>query len=81
MGEYIERGALEKAVYNEMRGISLYHPAEFLEVAESVPAADVRPVVRGQWIDNLKCSNCGQIDLSTPNFCPNCGADMRTDEN
>ena len=34
---------------------------------------------RGQWID-LKCSICGQVDMSKPNFCPNCGADMRGEQ-
>jgi len=33
----------------------------------------------GQWID-LKCSICGQVDMSKPNFCPNCGADMRGEQ-
>lgn len=68
-----------------------------------IPAADVRPVVRGQWIKkfmgappepNTLCSCCeydpdfavfdlieydGCIGLKPfrPNFCPNCGADMR----
>lgn len=57
-----------------------------------VPTADVRPVVRGEWIDNLKkhggvttiCSACGkrsgiggiESNRYKP-FCPNCGADMR----
>ena len=58
----------------------------------SVPAADVRPVVRGKWKNN-HCSACGMMpmgeeiweccDFAPPkfewfmNFCPNCGADMR----
>ena len=29
----------------------------------------------GKWI-GLKCDQCGQIDMSKPNFCPNCGARM-----
>ena len=45
-----------------------------------VPAADVRPVVRGHWIDGT-CSNCGFFtDVVMSRFfsyCPNCGADMR----
>ena len=51
-----------------------------------IPAADVRPVVRGVWrryspfTDTYECSNCGEqvIDQQfRTNFCPNCGADMR----
>ena len=46
--------------------------------------ADVRPVVRGKWVDTdnyyqrWKCSVCGcHTRDAAPNFCPNCGADMR----
>lgn len=35
---------------------------------DALPAADVRPVVRGKWHNRIKT-----------NFCPNCGADMRED--
>ena len=56
------------------------------------PAADVREVKRGKWIDDkvsfyLGCSECGcfleyAVDTFLDegdhyNFCPNCGADMR----
>ena len=53
---------------------------------EELPAADVRPVVRGKWrlysplTDTYECDKCGYqvIDESfRTNFCPNCGADMR----
>lgn len=30
---------------------------------------------RGRWVD-LKCDQCGQVDMSKPNYCPNCGARM-----
>jgi hypothetical protein len=58
----------------------------------SVPAADVRPVVRGKWIMTTErfaperiCSSCkcrfpvsaGEGITEVLNFCPNCGADMR----
>lgn len=53
---------------------------------ENIPAADVRPVVRGKWISKScsiahECSACGTLQhwACTPryNFCPSCGADMR----
>lgn len=57
-----------------------YHRAAERVIA-GVPAADVRPVVRGKWIRNgwsLRCSECGyDMPFSVRNFCPNCGADMR----
>ena len=54
-------------------------------ISVEVPAADVRPVVRGTWEDiNLgwaQCTNCklfviGSREKSQYRFCPNCGADM-----
>ena len=55
---------------------------------ENLPAADVRPAVRGKWStvydDFMKshydtCSCCGKeyFGANGFNFCPNCGADMR----
>lgn len=55
----------------------------------SIPAAPVREVVRGKWVAplgmcwNYACSVCGYGGPDTvtkKNFCPNCGADMRTEE-
>ena len=57
---------------------------------EDIPAADVRPMVSGRWIDVsseyikvFRCDQCGEETMDTcmdkprANFCPNCGADMR----
>jgi hypothetical protein len=57
----------------------------FEKFLESIPAADVRPVVHGGWKPNprnpywLDCTVCGYArpDRTVYNFCPNCGADMR----
>jgi len=47
---------------------------------EALPAADLRPVVRGKWIKNcwsIRCSECGyDMPYTNRNFCPNCGATM-----
>lgn len=35
---------------------------------------------KGEWAEfegGYRCSNCDDIEVYTPNFCPNCGADMR----
>ena len=53
-----------------------------------VPAADVRKVRRGRWLDckpnnpdfnGYECSECGAKyqGISPDNYCPNCGADMK----
>ena len=59
---------------------------------KEIPAADVRPVVRGRWVESksimdvIYCSECGfrTIYGAMPDglgrnysYCPNCGADMR----
>ena len=49
-----------------------------------VPTADVREVVRGEWILNDKigtfkintCSICGFNSEAEWNYCPNCGAEI-----
>ena len=56
-----------------------------------IPAADVAPVVHGEWVDEgfyadgsakhaFHCSNCGHHIIEwkddTSNYCPNCGARM-----
>lgn len=52
---------------------------------------DIRPVVRGCWVFNEEdghcyCSECGGVspmddqngdECDCPDYCPNCGADMR----
>ena len=44
--------------------------------------------MRGKWIDVTKtggaelwkCSECGELELEDSYFCPNCGADMRGEQ-
>ena len=54
----------------------------------AIPAADVRPVVRGQWAhlggDEWCCTACGFVihtegswEKPEKKFCEDCGADMR----
>lgn len=65
--------------------------AELIEMEmNKLPAADVKPVVRGKWETVMLahermgcrptahyCSKCHQITWFRTFFCPNCGADMR----
>ena len=93
MKEYIEREAVNALIEAECSP----KVAAFLNHAiDNIPAADVRPVVRGKWkvsvhktYYDVSCSVCGinsffQVDekdsVSYANFCPNCGADMRKGE-
>lgn len=72
MAEYIKREAaikaVEKADYTAISSDADDCKADYLrEIIESVPAADVVPVVHGRWIEKtvpegrryFECSNCG----------------------
>lgn len=97
MAKYIDREAAYRAIEIACNGCpcektvagSVCHDCSIMKAKsefQALPAADVRPVVRGKWIDGF-CSAChteaitewndvgGEYALS--NFCPNCGADMR----
>jgi len=58
------------------------------EDIEKLPSADVRENVRGEWEgyghdffgDNeYRCTACKKTANIKTDFCPNCGADMRTE--
>lgn len=62
-----------------------------IDLLDSIPAADVAPVVHGRWIedhDYLKCPECSVMvkwdftffDIGDWNYCPNCGAKMDKEE-
>jgi len=82
MAEYIER---EKALAEQNKSMNLN---EMRERLKRIPAADVRPVVKGfnklkDYPTLFECSACGWEcddtmpgDTATYNFCPNCGAWM-----
>lgn len=54
-----------------------------LALLETEPTADVVEVVHGEWKDGYKrqsCSVCHYRGMRSWNYCPNCGADMRGEE-
>ena len=66
------------------------HKNDLAEVLVNLPTVDAKPVVHGSWektrlAGEYECSNCHSIEYESltksgfklPNFCPNCGADMR----
>ena len=91
MVEYIKR----EKIWPALNAASVSYNRATQKVIESIPADDVRPVVRGKWInprpDSEMCSVCRtRFSISSlfavgsneePNFCPNCGADMRGETN
>lgn len=80
MAEYINKDKAKRLLH-----IEYAYAAE--QLLDEIPAADVAPVVHGQWIedhDYLKCPECGVMvkwdftffDIGNWNYCPNCGAKM-----
>lgn len=85
MAEYIKREtaikAVEKADYTAIADDADSCKADYLrEIIESVPAADVVPVVHGEWIHHddgvVTCSKCGNAESSDSYYCRYCGAKM-----
>ena len=90
MAEYIERAAIK---YEQWAVGPLNQPLMVVrkKTIDSIPAADVAPVVHGRWVRGKlkngeilhKCSAC-KDDYRVPtcvgkpiyNYCPNCGAKM-----
>lgn len=96
MAEYINREACLSILRAKANMAVLMDAAPYFEKAaqmlEKLPAADVAPVVHGQWIedhDYLKCPECGVMvkwdftffDIGNWNYCPNCGAIMDGGDN
>lgn len=82
MGEYIEREAVTAMLKRECSPRVM---AYLVDELCKIPAADVRPVVRGRWkLEEgiMYCSECNKsphyvyIPVDEWNFCPNCGARM-----
>ena len=87
MAEYIERGAFIEAV----KDIPMWGSVAAM-LADSIPAADVAPVVHGHWVVRFDgpykrrrcyCSHCGKhngvggiAQNQEKPYYPNCGAKM-----
>ena len=90
MAEYIDRAALMefpiRANHCDKEHVNehfIFGIETVLEYAEQLPAADVAPVVHGQWIMHddefgltCECSVCHIETMGDGKYCPNCGAQM-----
>lgn len=88
MAKYIDQVDAIKAV-NEQNAFTMTRSA-LLDVLNSIPAADVVPVVHGRWeytpqtfntLGQIRCPFCAwwSLDQSIDGiykYCPNCGAKM-----
>ena len=66
-----------RVVEYDEAGFSMEYNAVSTEEIKNEPTIEAVPVVTGSWTNGMQCSKCGQVDYTKPNFCPNCGADMR----
>lgn len=91
MAEYIDRQKAIEQIKAEWAKLPLTETTGFgilMRVLKSIPAADVRPVVKARWVytdmSRLVCSNCrNPVAFALKDdgwhhgdFCPNCGAWM-----
>ena len=80
-----------KELRNSVGAVKLADMKAAQTILSKLSAADVQPVKRGKWelidgqekwIQGYTCSECGQVVVTYEcNFCPNCGAYMRGNEN
>lgn len=86
MAEYIKREDVLREYDKEQRRNG---PWRFETLIESIPSADVAPVVHGRWVivddgvmigdgKHMECSFCHtwQKDRIKTNYCHNCGTRM-----
>lgn len=76
--EYIEREAVVNLREEFWKDRCDYMAVRVTNIM-NIPAADVAPVVHGEWknhITYVECSVCGAMPYSRSMFCPNCGAKM-----
>ena len=84
MDDYISREAALKDFEASNAHSPYWTPQRVKTLLIRQPAADITPVVHGQWVDNgipdsilSGCSVCGFTCGSSSFFyCPNCGAKM-----
>jgi hypothetical protein len=95
MAKYIHKQAAIHALVNEANNHNNPIKRAYTRAAviiEQITAEDVQPVRCGEWekkssVGVFRCSLCQHIfmlgadEIDEYHFCPNCGADMRGDEN
>lgn len=77
MDEYIKRKTVIDLITRRYE-----NPEICTQEINSIPAADVAPVVHGRWVFGgdgcVICSECNEEESNDNhrNYCPNCGAKM-----
>lgn len=82
MDEYIKRKTVIDLITRRYE-----NPEICTQEINSIPAADVAPVVHGRWVFGgdgcVICSECNEEEPNNNhrNYCPNCGAKMDGGDN
>ena len=91
MPKYIDADALKAVmVFSQKTGnLKVPEMRDIITLIDDVPSADVAPVRHGRWLDfddterfTARCNLCNNV-IDTrfgKHFCPECGADMREEE-
>lgn len=95
MSDYISKDALRLIRTKECAGHTIDYAIGWkacVDYLKALPSADVVPVVHGKWMKEDRghveycavCDQCGfdwmWSDRAYFKFCPNCGADMRGEQ-
>lgn len=82
--EYIKREAVIKGFTDLLQKPGDIYPTDITTMMQRIPAEEVRPVVWGKWVRNNGrwcCDKCTcPVQVIRSPFCPNCGADMRGED-
>lgn len=93
--EWVEQWLVQDRYYHPYAKKMTIPVSELYDILSRIPAADVRPVKRGEWVclgvsldretgeeyPVYFCSECGAMNyVGNQNFCYFCGADMRPKE-
>lgn len=88
--DYVERNKIMEALLDW--AVCLNNPdtlsrSDALFIIDNVEAADVAPVVHGEWLcaetddeQFFLCSVCNDKEYWESNYCPNCGAKMDAEQ-
>ena len=92
MAEYVDREAIKSAIRKRVNNSLII--SWLISIVNTIPAAEVAPVVHGRWIlptklghryfDIPHCSACDGVPCGVDEntkYCPNCGARMDDDGN
>ena len=93
MARYIDADAMRQEWLENGENEYVYDTNAVLDSIDQQPTIEARPVVRGEWDEDKYsfcnyCTQCGLIiergcikwKTGELNYCPNCGADLRTKE-